>query len=213
MFGKKLYNETFFYSPSIKQPDALKVWFCFPAEYMVGMSSLGFLNLFRIADEIDLVDCERVFTDTKKTRIYPNQIELISYSFSFEFDFINIYKSFEKYSIPFISNERDENCPLIMGGGLVLTANPETFYSMFDFIVIGDGENVLPKVFSLLYENRNKTRAEKLELISQVSGIYVPYINRYEDIKREYCELKNAVTSPIITPNTAFSNTYLIELY
>lgn len=212
MFGKKLYNETFFYKPIRKRTDALNVWFCFPAEYVVGMSSLGFLNLFRTADELDFVNCERVFSDTKKTRIFPNQIELISYSFSFEFDFINIYKSFEKYSIPPVSSERDENCPLIMGGGLVLSTNPEPFYSMFDFIVIGDGENILPKVFCILYENREKSRKEKLELISQIEGIYVPSLNKYENIKRECCELKIAVTSPIITPDTAFSNTFLIEL-
>ena len=212
MFGKKLYNETFFYSPSVKQSDALNVWFCFPAEYMVGMSSLGFLNLFRIADELDFVQCERVFTDTQKTKIFANEVELISYSFSFEFDFINIYKSFENYSIPSVSSERDENYPLVMGGGLVLSANPEPFYSMFDFIIIGDGEEILPKVFSLLYENRNKSRKEKLELLSLIEGIYVPLLNQYENVKREYCKLNDAVTSPIVTPDTAFSGTYLIEL-
>ena len=212
MFGKKSYNETFFYTPKIKRSDALKVWFCFPAEYSVGMSSLGFLNLFRIADEFDTVECERVFSDTLKTKIFANNIELISYSFSFEFDFINIYKSFEKYSIPLTTRERDENCPLIMGGGLVLSANPEPFYSMFDFIVVGDGEEILPKVFNLLYENRTKSRNKKLELISELEGIYVPAVNLYENVKREYCELNKAVTSPIITPDTAFSNTFLIEL-
>ena len=62
-------NEIYFYSPSFKEADALNTWFCFPAQYNIGMSSLGFLHLYRLLDETSFVNVERVFTDTQKTLI------------------------------------------------------------------------------------------------------------------------------------------------
>ena len=85
-------DEKFFYSPLQKYSDALNIWFCFPADYNIGMSSLGFLHLFRILDENPLSNPERVFTDTTQIRIPADKVDLISFSFSFEFDFLNIFR-------------------------------------------------------------------------------------------------------------------------
>ena len=104
-------NEKFFYSPSFKKSDAINIWFCFPAQYNIGMSSLGFLHLFRLLDETSFTKVERVFTDTNKTTISQNNVDIISFSFSFEFDFINVFKILEKYNIPIYSKDRDEKNP------------------------------------------------------------------------------------------------------
>ena len=47
----------------IKNPteDMMKVAFCFPEKYEIGMSNLGLQILYKALNEIDDVYCERVF--------------------------------------------------------------------------------------------------------------------------------------------------------
>ncbi|NLF83767.1 MAG: hypothetical protein GX568_07280, partial [Candidatus Gastranaerophilales bacterium] len=64
----KLSNEEkYVYTPAAKSPDAIPLWFCFPSTSMIGMTSLGYLHLFRIFDENPAVSPERIFTDTEQT--------------------------------------------------------------------------------------------------------------------------------------------------
>ena len=176
------------------------------------MSSLGFLHLFRLLDTNPNTNAERIFLDTTKTIIPPQQLEFISFSFSFEFDFINVFKILEKYNIPIYSKDRDEKNPLIMGGGAVLTANPEPFAEIFDFIIVGDGEELILEASNFLYENQNLTKEEKLHKLSKIEGIYVPSLQKFSDIKRRIFISKDCISSPIVTTDTAFSDSFLIEV-
>ena len=195
-----------------KYTDALNVGFCFPAEYNIGMSSLGFLYLFSILDKNPKCNPERIFTDTSYVDIPLNELDLISFSFSFEFDFLNIFRFLEKQNIPVCAIDRDENYPLIMGGGAVLTANPEPFSQIFDFIMIGDGEDLLNEVSDILYEFKFLTKKQKLEKLSELNGCYVPSLQKFSSIKRRICADKNCAFSPIVTQDTAFSDTFLVEV-
>ena len=205
-------NEKFFYTPCDKYSDALNIWFCFPADYNIGMSSLGYLHLFRLLDENPCANPERVFYDTTKTIISKQDLDIISFSFSFEFDFIAVFKMLEKNDIKFKAYERDENSPLIMGGGAVLTANPEPFADMFDFIMVGDGEELVNEVANTLYKYKSSSKAYKLEKLAEISGIYVPSIQQFKDIKRRIFNNKSCISSPIVTTDTAFSDSFLIEV-
>ena len=205
-------NEKFFYSPSFKKSDAINIWFCFPAQYNIGMSSLGFLHLFRLLDETSFTKVERVFTDTNKTTISQNNVDIISFSFSFEFDFINVFKILENCNIPVFASKREEHHPLIMGGGAVLTANPEPFFDIFDFIIVGDGEETIIKSAENIYNNQNLSRKEKLINLSKIEGVYVPSLQDFKEIKRTIVKTSDCIYSPIVTDNTAFSDTFLIEI-
>ncbi|MCQ2957693.1 MAG: B12-binding domain-containing radical SAM protein [Candidatus Gastranaerophilales bacterium] len=211
-FQQQINDEKYFYSSCKKNSDAINIWFCFPADYSIGMSSLGYLHLFSLLDQNPLANPERIFTDTEKTIISKQNLDLISFSFSFEFDFLAIYKILEKNNIEIFSDKRDENTPLIMGGGAVLTANPEPFYSIFDFIMIGDGEELINEVIEVLYESKNLSKKQKLEKLSEIEGIYVPSIQQFKDIKRRTYINDNCISSPVVASNTAFSDTFLIEI-
>ena len=222
--------EKYTYSPSRENRNGIPIWFCFPSTYMVGMSSLGYLSLFKELDTNDDVITERVFTDTEKTQIMPKNVELAGFSFSFEFDYLGVFKILEKYKIPFRSEDRD-NEPLIFGGGPVLTANPEPFADFFDFIILGDGENAFNEIVEAYKEARTLSRKEKLLRLAEIPGIYVPsfydvdynqdgpiksFIPKYlvaQDIikKRVSNKLQNCIYSPIITEKSFFKNTFLIE--
>ncbi len=212
MFDKFALDEKYFYFPCAKLDDAINVWFCFPADYNVGMSSLGYLHLFRLLDENEYCNPERIFLDSETNRISAYNIDLISFSCSFEFDFISIFKILEKHNIPILASERADDTPLIMGGGAVLTANPEPFADMFDFILVGDGEDLINEVINCLYQNKDKSKKLKLDLLSQIEGIYVPLVQKFDSVKRRIYISENCITSPIVTNDSAFSDTYLIEV-
>lgn len=205
-------DEKYFYNPCLKNDDAINIWFCFPADYTIGMSSLGFLHLYRLLDENPKANPERIFYDTQKTFLSKNTLDLISFSFSFEFDFLAVFKMLEKNNIPIRSSDRDETMPLIMGGGAVLTANPEPFAEIFDFIIIGDGEELINDIVNLLYKFQSLSKKEKLDKLSEIDGVYVPAIHKFEDIKRRIYKAKTCISSPIVTSNTAFSDSFLIEI-
>jgi len=66
--------------------------------------------------------------------------------------------------------------PLIFAGGQTATSNPEPYAEFFDFIALGDGEELLPEIGLVLEEGKaaGLTREELLLDLAQVPGIYVP---------------------------------------
>jgi len=222
-------KEKYTYIPASQKTDAIPIWFCFPAEYSIGMSSLGYLSLFRLFDEHQDIDPERIFTDTAKTRHHINDVKLVGFSNSFEFDFLNIFKILEKHKIPFSSSERGENHPLIFGGGPVLSANPEPFADIFDFIILGDGEEVLLEIIEKYKNVKNLKRNEIIAELALIEGVYVPSfyevdynndgsikdrkakVSAIESIKKRCVQLSSCVYSPIVTADTMFSDSFLIE--
>lgn len=206
-------SEIFLYQTNKTQETKLNVWCAFPAVYNFGMSSLGFLSVFKMIDSIDGIYAERIFTDTEKTVIKPENVDVVSFSFSFEVDFLGILSVLEKYNIPFFANDRDENQPLIYGGGPVLSANPEPFAELFDFIMIGDAEPHINEVFEILKENNKKSRKERLELLSKIEGVYVPSLkNENYKVRKVTAPLDRCISTPILTDKSFFPNTFIIEL-
>lgn len=203
-------SEIFLYSTNKTQNNKLNVWCAFPAVYNFGMSALGFLAVFQMIDCIDEVFAERVFTDTEKTQLRPSDVDVISFSVSFEVDFLGILSLMEKYNIPFLAEERGEEGPLIYGGGPVLSANPEPYALFFDFIMIGDAEPNIKEVFELIKNNKDKTKKEILELLSHIEGVYVPVLKN--KVKKITTTLERCISTPILTEKSFFSNTFIIEI-
>lgn len=225
-------EEKFTYKPAVRNRDAVPTWFCFPATYMTGMCSLGYLYLFRLLDENPDINPERIFTDTEKTRLNVKNVKLVGFSVSFEFDFLGIFSVLQKYNIPLRAKDRDENYPLIFGGGPVLTANPEPFAEFFDIIVLGEGEEVLNEIMSAFKEVQHHDRKEQLLRLSVIEGIYIPSFYDFEyDFdgkiksitpntkavpekirKRGIKKLNESLYSPILTEKSVFPNMFLVEI-
>ena len=206
-------QEKFLYITHKKSPLNYNVWCIFPAVYTFGMSALGFLTVFKQIDSIEDIFIERIFTDTIKTEKRIEEINLIAFSFSFELDYLGILNILKKYNIPFLAKERDDKYPVIFAGGPVVSANPEPFAEFFDFIMISDAEPNIKQVIETLKENRNKTKKEKLELLSKIEGIYIPSkkTKNYE-VKKSHYNLSQCTATPILTQDSFFPNTYIIEV-
>lgn len=189
----------------------LNFWFCYPAINSFALSSLGYLWLFKEAEMLEDVCVEKVTTDTEKTQIMPCDVNLMAFSFSFDLDFLGIFQILDKYNIPFLSAERGEDMPLIFAGGPVVSANPEPYRDFFDFIIIGDGEEVNLTTIKIIKDNRDKKKNEILGLLAQVEGVYVPSLEPKKVIKSTK-KLSQCIYSAILSENAFFSNTFIVEV-
>ena len=138
-------DEKFLYQHTIKEDTDFNIWTTFPGIYNFGMSSLGYMSIFKTLDLQDNYFVERIFADTDphNTQLSTKEVDVMSFSMSFEIDFLTIFKIMEKFNIPLKSKDRTEEHPIIFVGGPVVTANPEPFCEFFDVVMIGDGENIV----------------------------------------------------------------------
>jgi len=201
--------ETKLYTPN-KNGDFV-FWFCFPAVNSFALSSLGYLWLLKEAENLDDIITEKITTDTEKTKFRPSDVDLMAFSMSFDFDFLNVFKILEKYKIPFKSSEREESYPLIFAGGPVVSANPEPYKEIFDFFIIGDGEETNNLIIKTVKDNREKSRNEILKILSEIEGVYVPKYPKNKIIKLTK-PLDTCIYSTIISDEAFFKKTFIIEI-
>ena len=204
-------KETFLYNPLIQKEASYNMWLAFPGCEAFALSSLGYLWMFKTIDECDDINIERIYSDTEHTKINISDINLLGFSFSFDTDFLEIFTMLEKYNIPFKAAERDNSLPLIFAGGPVVSANPEPYSEIFDFFVIGDGEDVNLELVSICKENKNKSKKEVLEMLAEIDGIYVPGITR-GNVKKITKRLESSIYTPILSSKAFFPNTFIIEV-
>ncbi len=203
----------------------INIWMAFPAMTSFGMSSLGYMSIVKRLDVRSDYYVEKIFTDTTNTKLKPCDVDVMGFSVSFEIDFLGIFKILENFNIPLKSSQRDETYPIIFGGGPVLTANPEPYCEFFDFIIIGDAEEIDTNVIDVIKDNKNLTKNEKLQKLSKVKGIYVPSLTKFDEklgvltlngepysVEKISSPLCECITTPVLSENSFFSNTYVIEI-
>ncbi len=204
-------SEKFLYNREQNKNANYNVWMAFPGIYSFSMSSLGYLWICKNIDLMQDVNLERICTDTKSTKFMIKDVDLIGFSFSFDLDFLNIFKMLDSYKIPLKSENRDESHPLVFGGGPVLSSNPEPFSAFFDFIIVGDGEEVNVEAINVCKDNMNKSKGEILKELSLIEGVYVPSLSQ-EKVKKVSCDLSQCVSTPILSENSFFKNTFIVEI-
>lgn len=206
-------TETYLYERKLNKNTDFNVWLAFPECESFSLSSLGYLWLFKELDEDENIFVERICTDTKKTKLRIDEVDAIGFSFSFDMDFLKVFEILEKYNIPFRSSERrGKNYPLIYAGGPVVTTNPEPFKDIFDFMVIGDGEGVGVNIIDTCYKYKNENFDILFQKLSEIEGVYVPEIYNFNNpVKKSYKKLDTPVYTPILSDNSFFPNTFIIE--
>lgn len=204
-------QEIFLYDRPIKRDYDYNMWFYFPGPESFALSSLGYLWLFKDIDVLEDIGIERVYNDTKTTRIMRDKVKLIGMSFNFDMDFMSIFQFLEWNKFEFKAKDRKEDDPIIFAGGPVISSNPEPYKEIFDFFIIGDGEDVNFKAIQICKDNEDKTKSEILELLSELEGIYVPSLSQ-KSVKKATKKLTECVYTPIISPKAFFPNTFILEV-
>ena len=79
-----------------------------------------------------------------------------------------------------------DSLPLIFAGGQTATSNPEPYAPFFDFIALGDGEELLPEIGLVLEEGKaaGLSRSALLKDLAEVPGVYVPALGTRRVVRR-----------------------------
>jgi radical SAM family uncharacterized protein/radical SAM-linked protein len=105
----------------------------------------------------------------------------VGFSVQYELQFTNIVNMLDLAGIHVFSKEREEHEPLIIAGGPCV-ANPEPLAPFVDAFALGDGEQTIVNICTVL-ENAKKeglSRQKKIELLSEIPGLYVPSLVQME---------------------------------
>jgi radical SAM superfamily enzyme YgiQ (UPF0313 family) len=177
-----------------------KVWgtyntvcLAYPNYYRTGMANLGFQTVYKIINEQPSFLCERVFLpaagdDAENTTGAAGmfslesqksiaEFDILAFSLSFENDYPHVLTMLEKAGIPLLAKDRGDEYPLVIGGGIALTLNPEPLADYFDLFILGEAEVALPQFTEAFEDARSKGLDRKAllkDLQKQIPGVYVP---------------------------------------
>ena len=169
----------------------VRVAFCFPDVYEIGMSNLGMMLLYNMFNKRPDVWCERVYSpwlDLDKIMREQNiplfalesqdpvkEFDFLCITLGYEMCYTNVLQTLDLSQIPLMAKDRDESCPIVIGGG-ACAYNPEPLAAFFDLFYIGEGETVYDALFDAYKANKEAggSREDFLMKAAQIPGIYVP---------------------------------------
>lgn len=173
----------------------------YPEVYEVGASNLGHIILYSILNAQPRQLCDRAYlpaadlaaklkaTQTPLFAVESQrslvEFDILGFSLSYELGATNILEMLDLAEIPLTWQEREQagafnveqgSWPLIFAGGQTATSNPEPYAEFFDFVALGDGEELLPEIALVIEEGKaaGLNREDLLLDLAQVPGVYVP---------------------------------------
>src|SRR5438128_4771147 len=171
----------------------ISVALVYPNTYAVGMSNLGFQTIYRHLNAIPDVVCERVFVpdaedadEMRRSATPPFSLEsrrpltdchLVGFSVTYEGDYINVLRLLAMAGIPLRAAARRAHDPLVLMGGVCAFSNPEPIAPFMDFVVVGEGEELVVELIAA-YREGYRDRAGFLASLVALEGVYVP--GRYD---------------------------------
>jgi len=174
-----------------KEKVDVRLAFCFPDTYEIGMSNLGMSILYHSMNSLDYVWCERVFApwgdmyeEMKKARLplYAlesgdglDKFDALAFSIGYEMAYTTVLDMLDMAGLPLHSADRSELLPIVFAGGSA-AVNAEPMADFIDIFLIGEGEEMNNELLELLREAKlnNWTKAEFLRKAAAIGGVYVP---------------------------------------
>ena len=170
----------------------MRFGFCFPDVYEIAMSHLGLKIIYHTLNLRPDTYCERVFApwdDMEKEMREHNMplfaletgdsvtdFDILGFTLQYELSYSNIINMLDLANIPILAEERGTQYPLIYGGG-PCAYNAEPIAGVFDFFMLGEGEEQVHEVMDIIKawkKDGKKSKTELLEKLCLVEGIYVP---------------------------------------
>jgi radical SAM superfamily enzyme YgiQ (UPF0313 family) len=211
------------------------------------MSNLGFQTVYRLFNLRDDIVCERVFLPPKQelaaladarvplltleSQTPVNEFDILAFSVSFEWDYVNVLTLLRLAGVPARAAERSERHPLVVIGGAVTFVNPEPLAPFADVIAAGEGEVLVPVLEESI---RGATdRADLFDRLARSPGFYIPSLfePQYDGagvlsgyasstaaalpVRKAALRTTEALDPPatsIFTPETEFGSRFLVEV-
>ena len=169
----------------------VRLAFCFPDTYEIGMSNLGMSILYHTMNSLDFVWCERAFApwgdmyDEMKKAALPlyaleswdslRDFDALAFSIGYEMAYTTVLDMLDMAGIPLRAKERTGLLPLVFAGGTA-AVNPEPMADFMDLFVIGEGEEMNNELLVLFRQAKLEGwgKHDFLVKAAQIQGVYVP---------------------------------------
>ena len=174
----------------------VRVAFCFPDTYEIGMSNVGMRILYGVMNEMDGVWCERVFApwgdmeEAMRQNALPlwalesqslvKDFDMIAFTIGYEMSYTNILNMLDLAGVPLHAKDRTGLKNIVFAGG-VCAFNPEPLADFIDFFSLGEGEEITPEILRLYDRAKAEawTKEAFLTEVAKIPGIYVPSFYEY----------------------------------
>ena len=175
----------------------VRVAFCFPDTYEIGMSNVGMRILYGVMNKMEGIWCERVFhpwgdmEQAMRSNELPlwalesqnpvKDFDMIAFSIGYEMAYSNILNMLDLAGIPLHSSDRHDLKNIVFAGG-VCAYNLEPLADYIDFFSLGEGEDITVEIVSLydLAKAEGWSKEAFLQEVSKIPGVYVPSFYRHE---------------------------------
>ena len=140
----------------------------YPNTYAVGMSNLGFQTIYQHLNALPDVVCERVFLpDPEDLPGVPahgdrplsleskrplSDFDFVGFSVTYEGDYIHVLRLLAAGGHPARPGARRPEDPIVLMGGVCAFANPEPLAPFMDFVVVGEGEEIVGEIVAAYRE-------------------------------------------------------------
>ena len=169
----------------------VRMAFCFPDTYEIGMSFLGEKILYDILNRHENWWCERAFmpwTDMKEqmerldiplycleSKDPLTDFDIVGFSLEYELAYTNVLAMLRLSGIPLRAADRDERWPLIISGGPCV-CNAEPMADFFDVMQLGEGEQMLQDICAAVERGKKQgwNKEQLLLELAKIPGVYVP---------------------------------------
>ena len=169
----------------------VRMAFCFPDTYEIGMSFLGEKILYELLNRHENWWCERAFmpwTDMKEqmerlglplycleSKDPLTEFDIVGFSLEYELCYTNILAMLRLAGIPLRAADRDERWPLIISGGPCV-CNAEPMADFFDVMQLGEGEQMLQDICATVETGKKQhwSKEQLLLELAKLPGVYVP---------------------------------------
>ena len=178
----------------------VRVAFCFPDTYEIGMSNVGMRILYGVMNQMDGVWCERVFApwgDMDEAMCANNlplwaleshdavkDFDMVAFTIGYEMAYSNVLNMMNLAGIPLHAKDRHDLKGVVFAGG-VCTFNPEPLADFFDFFSLGEGEESTVEIVSLYDKAKAEgwSKEQFLQEVAKIPGVYVPsfYEHQYNE--------------------------------
>ena len=201
----------------------------YPEDYSIGASSLGFHYIFRILRENGIA-VERFFKTPIPYRSVDGdtlleRFSVITASVSYELGVTSFCDWLLSANIPLLPAERVRgHFPVIGAGGALTYINPLPLSGFCDFIILGDGIDVMPNVIKCIEKYSSSGDREALWAdLALLDSVLVPPVHMQNGVKLSD-SLKRTVAKDMelsdnypmhstwISKDSVFSDTLLIEI-
>jgi radical SAM family uncharacterized protein len=174
-----------------KKNAEVRVAFCFPDVYEVGMSHVGMRILYHRVHELSYASCERVFTPwidmadamrgagislfALESRQPVRSFDIVAFTMPYEMCYTNVLEMLDLAGIPIRSSDRTSDDPIVIAGG-VCAFSPEPMHAFIDAFFIGDGEDGIVDIMEAVRgaKSAGSPRADIIRALGDIPGVYVP---------------------------------------